>query len=153
MSAIRFIATCILFASSSALAQTENLKANQRSGSFPSGVWHIAPVTPDEAAPLMRSRVVPPSDVPASVGASHRPTEAPERINVEATLGHDLPTEPPPPGFSRADFATKRMEKRAVDRQSLSFDSSQSPMSKEVIAPQRSEAPIARPEVPVFKGR
>jgi hypothetical protein len=69
-----------------------------------SGVIRMPLISPEQADQFFASRNVPQSNV--SAPRSWPPGDQPQQIlGIAPSLGHELPTEEPPTGFSRADFA------------------------------------------------
>lgn len=91
-------------------ASAQNLApgSGQVGAQLPVGALQMPLVTPDQAAAFLAARVVPPSDVPATV-TPQSAGEAPAALDIEPVLGHELPTDATAPaGFGRADFAQSK---------------------------------------------
>lgn len=81
--------------------------ASSVTGGFPGSTDRVmAGVTPAQSEALRASRIVPQSDIPATLPQMDSSPPLPVPAG-EPTLSRPLPTDPPPAGFTRADLATR----------------------------------------------
>ncbi|WFU66696.1 hypothetical protein [Bradyrhizobium brasilense] len=96
-------------------------------------------ISPEQAAQMLGSRTIPPSDAPAPVVNGR--AQAPEAVNVPAVLGHELPSDTTTPsGFPRADFA---VAKPVVDK-------AKGAMSGAMASPKAPSTAIIREQPPLI---
>jgi len=119
---LRWLCLSVFVAATALTSETVNAQQAVQSpgplAKFPTGDLTMPSITPEQAAAMLSTRQIPPSDAPAlQLNANAILTPVP---TVEAQLGHDLPLDATAQnGFPRADFAIAKSDP-ALDREKKS---------------------------------